>query len=166
MAPIRSAEGLLILDPTVTMTLRQGSAGNSTSPVAEEPASGAAGLNTIYFVLNVGTISTTGGSAPSVTVIAFIQRTPDDGETWDDLLCITSAALQAGQNGIYVGEYSRGLGVAPPTPGPLQDASGSAAFAQRGNWVSNKLRVKWKTTVGGSPSSANATFTVMGYGRP
>lgn len=165
MTQVLSADGLVFSDPTVSRTLRASAVGSAVAYVPEEAVDGFGALKSIVFLLDVTAIVLTGGVGPTMKLIAIIQRTPDGGVSWDDLLEFNTGNLTNGLTAQQTGEYIE-KAVTPSAPASIQDASTTTSFAQRSNWLSEKLRVKWKLEVAGNPTGANVTFAVTAKGRP
>lgn len=163
--PLYSQDGIplpnLLCDP---VTLRASDETGATAITYADAVSGFGGLSVIAFLLDVTSVTFVGGTVPTAALTVYVQRTPDGGAHWDDLLSLKTAALTAGQTVQHVGEYVQGL-VAIPTPAALQTGAGTPAFAQRGNWISDSLRVGWFLTLANSPTSAAVTFSVTARGR-
>lgn len=154
---VLSADGITILNPLADLTLR--ASDETTSIVAVEAAAvvGFGGFREIVFELAVTAVSVTGAGA-TAQLLAWVQRKTPSGQ-WDDLLMIASAALlHAAVAAYYVGEHRTSVQAAP-TPAAIQDAVGSAAFASRGGWISDSLRVKSKlVTTGTVPAMTWALY--------
>ena len=167
MSSPKSPDGLYSLNPWSPFTLRASAAGSSTTVVGETAVTAFGGCRDLLVVAAITALSFTGGSAPTAQLQAWLQRTPDDGTTWDDVLALQSAALAAAAAlpVLLIGEVVRGLGSAV-TPAATQAAGGTPPFAQRSGLLTDKLRVAWKLVLTGSPTAVSMTFAVTAQGRP
>ena len=169
-----SAGGLPpIIDPTVEYQLADLLQRINTSLAAETPVEGFAGFGSIAFSLAITSLSFTGGTSPTATLKAWVQRETADDQ-WDDLLAFASAALPLSGAGspnaapVYLqGDFLRSLGPAL-APGAVQDCGGSPPFAQRSGWLSDRLRVKHQLVLGGgpAPSASALNWSLIARGRP
>jgi len=136
------------------------------TPVNESAVAGFGAFKHLLLFLDVTAVSITAGTTPTETLEVWIQHTPDDGTTWDDVLAFKTSAMSDAGTEQHIGEISMNNGT-PAAPAAIQTGGGSPAFAQRGNgYISDDLRVAYDLTEAGAPSARSVTFTVTAVGRP
>lgn len=166
MSSPASRDGLVFADPSVSFTLRAQASASSAALVKETAVAGFGAMRQLTVLVDVVSVSLTGGTSPTAKLQAWIQRTPDNGTTWDDLLAVeTDAFANAAAAKQFVGEYSARHG-SVGAAAAVQDAGGTPPIAQRGAWLSDKLRTQWKLVLTGSPATVAVTFSVKVEGRP
>jgi hypothetical protein len=167
MTQVLSADGILISSPYASLELRALAEFESTSLVASTAVAGFGGLQKVLFALTIASVSIVGGAGPpTARVEVYVQRTPDGGTTWDDLLALQTAALLHGAaQSVYLAEFN-GLVTAGGTPAVVQDGGGSPPFAARGPNLTDSLRAKARLIVTGSPTNASVSWKLTALGRP
>ena len=164
----KSADGLIVLDPWTSITLRALAQSGNTALSAETAVAGFGPFRELAVELLVTAVSFTGGVTPTAQLKAWIQRQLPSG-AWDDLLAFQTAALASvvAPGTAHAGHYRAELGPAL-APVAAQDCGGSPPFSQRSGWLSESMRVKHQLVLGGgtAPTAALLTWSLVVLGRP
>ena len=157
MSAQQSDGGLTLLNPFVSKTLKASDGETNTAAAAETEVAGFGALKEIIFELEITSVSITSGT---VNLTVWVQRKTPSGQ-WDDMLALKALAMSNANAAVrHVAEFNSALGSAA-TPAAIQDAGGTAPFAQRSTWLSDELRVKHQLS-----AASTVTWTLKAKGRP
>ncbi len=147
------------------VTLRASAPETSASPQNGTAVGGFGAWRELEVFVDITAVSFTGGTSPTAQLDVWLQRTPDGGTTWDDVIALQSSALAAAATEKLLGFVNTRIGT-PAAPAAVQAAGGSPPFAQRVGTISEEMRVAWDLTMTGSPTTQSVTFSVVARGRP